>query len=103
MTDAERGFYSTQDADSKGEEGKSFAWTPDEIHDVPGDEADAFMATYGVTRHGNFEGKNIRELEGDLGQRPALTAARHKLFEAREKRVRLGLDDKALFLVQDVQ
>ena len=85
MLDPEGGFYSTQDADSEGEEGKFFVWTPDEIRDVLGSEAsplpdggdgrggaDAFMAAYGVTRHGNFEGKNILEFVGDLAQRPAL-------------------------------
>ena len=59
MLDPAGGFYSTQDADSEGEEGKFFVWTPDEIREVLGDEADAFMAAYGVTRHGNSEGRNI--------------------------------------------
>jgi uncharacterized protein YyaL (SSP411 family) len=68
------------------------------------DEADAFMAAYGVTRHGNastgsahgFEGKNILEFVGGIDQRPVLTEARRKLFEAREKRVHPGRDEKAL-------
>jgi uncharacterized protein YyaL (SSP411 family) len=89
-------FYSTQDADSEGEEGKFFVWTPDEIRDVLGREADAFMATYGVTPGGNFEGKNILKFVGDLDQRPALAEARRKLFEAREKRVHPGRDEKVL-------
>ena len=96
MTDPAGGFYSTQDADSEGEEGKFFVWTPDEIREVLGDEADAFMAAYGVTRHGNFEGKNILEFVGDLEQRPALAEARRKLFEAREQRVHPGRDEKVL-------
>ena len=96
MTDPAGGFYSTQDADSEGEEGKFFVWTPDEIREVLGDEADAFMAAYGVTRHGNFEGKNILEFVGDMDQRPALAEARRKLFEAREKRVHPGRDEKVL-------
>jgi uncharacterized protein YyaL (SSP411 family) len=98
------GFYSTQDADSEGVEGKFFVWTPDEIRKVLGDEADAFMAAYGVTRHGNFEapapgglgGKNILEFVGEMDQRPALADARRKLFEAREKRVHPGRDEKIL-------
>jgi uncharacterized protein YyaL (SSP411 family) len=73
MTDPAGGFYSTQDADSEGEEGKFSVWTPDEIPNVLGGEADDFMAAYGVTRHGNaltgsahgFEGKNILEFVGD--------------------------------------
>jgi uncharacterized protein YyaL (SSP411 family) len=96
MTDPAGGFYSTQDADSEGEEGKFFVWAPDEIRAVLGDEADAFMAAYSVTRHGNFEGKNILEFVGDLDQRPALAEARRKLFEAREQRVHPGRDEKAL-------
>jgi len=96
MTDPTGGFYSTQDADSEGEEGKFFVWTPDEIRDVLGDEADAFMAAYGVTHQGNFEGKNILEFVGDLEQRPALAEARRKIFEARKQRVHPGRDEKVL-------
>jgi uncharacterized protein YyaL (SSP411 family) len=96
MTDAEGGYYTTQDADSEGEEGKFFVWTPDEIREVLGSEADAFMAAYGVTSQGNFEGKNLLEFVGDMDQRPALAEARRKLFEAREKRVRPGRDEKVL-------
>jgi uncharacterized protein YyaL (SSP411 family) len=96
MTDAEGGFYSTQDADSEGEEGKFFVWTPDEIREVLGEEADAFMAAYGVTRQGNFEGRNILEFVGHVDQRPALAEARRKLYEVREERVHPGLDDKVL-------
>jgi hypothetical protein len=96
MTAPDGGFYSTQDADSEGEEGKFFVWTPEEIREVLGDAVDAFMAAYGVTRHGNFEGKNILEFVGDMEQRPALAEARRKLFEAREKRVHPGRDEKIL-------
>jgi len=96
MLDPQGGFYSTQDADSEGEEGKFFVWTPDEIREVLGGAADAFMTAYGVTRHGNFEGKNILEFVGDMDQRPALAESRRKLFEAREKRVHPGRDEKVL-------
>jgi len=96
MTDPAGGFYSTQDADSEGEEGKSFVWTPDEIREVLGDKADVLMTAYGVTRHGNFEGKNILEFVGDMDQRPALAGARRKLFEIRKKRVHPGRDEKVL-------
>jgi uncharacterized protein YyaL (SSP411 family) len=96
MTDPRGGFYSTQDADSEGEEGKFFVWTPDEIRDVLGDQADAFMNAYGVTRHGNLEGKNILEFVGDMDQRLVLAEARRRLFEAREKRVHPGRDEKVL-------
>jgi hypothetical protein len=96
MLDPDGGFYSTQDADSEGEEGKFFVWTPDEIREILGGESDTFMAAYGVTRHGNFEGKNILEFVGAVEQRPALAEARRKLSEAREKRVRPGRDDKVI-------
>jgi uncharacterized protein YyaL (SSP411 family) len=97
MLDESGGFYSTQDADSEGEEGKFFVWTPDQIREVLGsDEAETFIAAYGVTRHGNFEGKNILEFVGDLEQRPALAEARRKLFAAREKRVHPDRDEKIL-------
>jgi uncharacterized protein YyaL (SSP411 family) len=104
MLDPEGGFYSTQDADSQGVEGKFFVWTPDEIQEALGDEADAFMAAYGVTRHGKvstgsahgFEDKNILEFVGDLELRPALAEARRKLLEARKKRIPPGRDEKVL-------
>ena len=96
MTDPAGGFYSTQDADSEGEEGKFFVWTPDEIREILGGESDTFIAAYGVTRHGNFEGKNILEFVGDMDQRPARAEARRQLFEAREKRVHPGRDEKVL-------
>src|SRR2546430_6679556 len=66
MTAPEGGFYSTQDADSEGEEGKFFLWTPAEIGAVlpPGDAA-LFMRYYDVTQQGNFEGKNILHVVDD--------------------------------------
>ena len=96
MVDPSGGFYGTQDADSEGVEGKFFVWTPDEIREILRDDADAFVAAYGVTQHGNFEGKNILEFVGDLEQGPALAKARRKLFEAREQRVHPGRDDVQL-------
>lgn len=96
MTDPVGGFYSSQDADSEGEEGKFFLWTPEEIEAVLGSEAPAFLAAYPVTRQGNFEGKNILSLTGELSARAALADARRKLFEAREWRIRPGRDEKVL-------
>ena len=90
------GFYSTQDADSEGEEGKFFVWSPDEIRDVLGDRAGQFIDAYGVTGQGNFEGRNILELTGSLDEREALSDARSHLFDAREARVRPGRDEKVL-------
>jgi len=96
MTGPAGGFYSTQDADSEGEEGKFFLWTPDEVRAVLGAEADTFMAAYNVTEAGNFEGRNILELANHASPRAELTEARRKLFAAREQRVRPARDEKVL-------
>ena len=96
MTDAVGGFYSAQDADSEGVEGKFFVWTGDDVRDVLGKEAEAFIAAYGVKPGGNWEGQNILEFVGHMGQREELAAARRKLFAAREERVHPGRDDKVL-------
>ncbi|MFX1411652.1 MAG: thioredoxin domain-containing protein [Promethearchaeota archaeon] len=96
MTDPAGGFYSTQDADSEGQEGKFFVWTPTEIRQALGTDADDFMVAYGVTEGGNFEGKSILEFVGELDQREALTEARRKLFAVREERMHPGRDDKVL-------
>jgi len=96
MTDPLAGFYSTQDADSEGEEGKFFVWTPGEIRSVLRDEASSFIAAYGVTARGNFEGKSILEFVGEPDQRPGLAGARKELFEARRRRVHPGRDEKVL-------
>jgi uncharacterized protein YyaL (SSP411 family) len=61
-------------------------WTADEIRDLLGDEADAFMTACGVTRGGNLEGMSISEFLGDLDRRPALADARCKLFKIRWQR-----------------
>jgi uncharacterized protein YyaL (SSP411 family) len=109
MTDASGGFYSTQDADSEGVEGKFFVWSIEEINQLlAADDARLFVAYYNVTREGNFEEKNILnvtrsldEVAGEHGTTVAqLTAAlrrgREILFAAREKRVKPGRDEKVL-------
>jgi uncharacterized protein YyaL (SSP411 family) len=95
MTDPAGGFYSAQDADSEGHEGKFFVWTPDEIRGVLGAEAAAAMAYWGVDRGPNFEGASILYLPGEPAPE-RMAAARRKLFEAREGRVHPGRDDKVL-------
>jgi len=94
MRAPEGGFYSALDADSEGEEGRFYVWTPEELREVLGDEADAAAEFYGVRPGGNFEGRTIltrgaREPEG-LGE------IRRRLYEARAQRVWPGLDDKRL-------
>ncbi len=92
------GFYSAEDADSEGEEGRFYVWQPEQIRAVLGDEAEDLLAWYGVTEAGNFEGKNIlhRPVRGDLLRPPEVETARSRLFTARALRVRPGLDDKVL-------
>ncbi len=109
MTSPDGGFYSTQDADSEGEEGKFFVWTPAEVEAVLGpDLAKLFNAAYGVTATGNFEGSNIlhtvrtvEEIARRFGQpveqvEAELIAARRQLFLEREKRIKPGRDEKIL-------
>ncbi len=108
MTDPAGGFYSSQDADSEGEEGKFYVWPLEEVHDVLGEDARLFAEAYGVTARGNFEGSNIlhaakpRDVLAAEHGVPAdavearLAAARRTLFERRASRVRPGLDDKVL-------
>ncbi len=109
MTDAGGAFYSTEDADSEGEEGKFYVWTPAEIEAVLGaDAAETFCHVYDVTDAGNFEHSNILNLSKTIEQSAALlhreeasleielTESRRKLLAARGKRVKPGLDDKVL-------
>jgi uncharacterized protein YyaL (SSP411 family) len=96
MLGPEGGFYSAQDADSEGQEGKLYVWTADEIRALLGDQADEFMAAYGVTAGGNWEGTNVLELVGSVEQREALADARRTLFRARQERVHPGRDEKVL-------
>ncbi len=97
MTHPGGGFYSTQDADSEGEEGKFFVWTPSEIREVLGDDAERVINYFGVTVDGNFEGRNILHVPGLLEEPDeAFERARRKLYEARERRVHPGRDEKVL-------
>ena len=111
MTAAEGGFYSTLDADSEGQEGKFYAWTPQEIEQVLGDAQAAQMVCryYGVEQKGNFEqGTSVLHVTMDAEALAGLFAvdlktvqttladARQKLLEARAQRVHPGLDDKVL-------
>jgi uncharacterized protein len=112
MTTAEGAFCASLDADSEGEEGKFYVWSYDEILLVLGVEDGEFFARhYDVMPAGNFEGHTIlnrlkRPLpnppplagEGRVGDEDEkrLAALREKLLEARDTRVRPGLDDKVL-------
>src|SRR5207247_1520795 len=98
MRGPEGGFHSALDADSEGEEGRFYVWTPDEIRAVLGERADAVIDHYGVTEQGNFEGRNILHLPGGPGAEapPGLDEARRDLYEVRSKREWPGLDDKRI-------
>lgn len=109
LTDPAGGFFSTEDADSEGEEGKFYVWTPAEIQQALGSKAaEIFCYVYDATESGNFEGHNILNLPKPIetcaklkgrdpaGLRTELTADRAKLLEVRGRRVRPGLDDKVL-------
>ncbi|MGI8812343.1 MAG: thioredoxin domain-containing protein [Pyrinomonadaceae bacterium] len=110
MLDTEGGFYSSQDADSEGVEGKFFVWTPDEVASILGDDDDAriFKFFYDVSEEGNFEEKNILQVTythaaaakvlkiDESGLRASLERGRDKLFEAREKRVKPFRDEKII-------
>lgn len=96
MADPAGGFYSTQDADSEGEEGKFYLWTPEEIRAVLGKRAGAFLAAYGVSKEGNFEGRNLLTLVAPLEERDHFAADRRKLLAARDRRVHPGRDEKVL-------
>ncbi len=109
MTDPGGGIYSTEDADSEGEEGKFYVWTPAEIEAVLGAEAaQTFCYVYDVSDAGNFEHSNILNLPKTIEQcaklrqldperlRADLAQWRAKLLAVRDKRVRPGRDDKVL-------
>ncbi len=91
------GFYSSEDADSEGVEGKFYVWRLDEVRRVCGDDADAVISWFQMTPQGNFEGANIPyAAERGALTPPEVERAIPQLFEAREERVRPGLDDKVL-------
>jgi uncharacterized protein len=96
MTGPEGGFYSALDADSEGVEGKFYVWTVDELRDVLGADAEAALAWFGATEHGNFEGANILESRGPEPAPEVRERIRAALLARREERVRPGLDDKRL-------
>ncbi|MDO5111991.1 MAG: thioredoxin domain-containing protein [Clostridia bacterium] len=97
MTDAAGGFYSAQDADSEGVEGKYYTFSPEEIIETLGrEDGEAFSRCYGITPGGNFEGRSIPTLLPDRSPDPALQKCLPTLYTYRKKRTRLHLDDKVL-------
>jgi uncharacterized protein YyaL (SSP411 family) len=117
MTSPLGGFYSAEDADSEGEEGKFYVWSEEEIRDIlTKKEADLFLSVYSFDSEGNFleeatgkrMGTNIPHLQRSLAEEAKtrnltpmvlselLEAARQKVFSVREKRIRPHKDDKIL-------
>ncbi len=110
MTSPEGGFYTAEDADSEGVEGKFYLWTPQEIKDLLGeDDGEFFCTLYDITSEGNFEGGSIPNLlKQMLDESPVMggdeeplldervKALRQKLFATREKRIHPFKDDKIL-------
>ncbi len=109
MTSPEGGFFSAQDADSEGEEGRFFVWTPTEVRDILGErDAEVFAAFFDITAEGNWEGSNILRVVHEVPQVAAqfdlsveetasiLDSARSILLSEREKRIKPHLDDKIL-------
>ncbi len=115
MRGPEGGFYSALDADSEGEEGRFYVWTPEQIRNALAPPASAateeancinfssqqiekLMQFYGVSEAGNFEGRNILHLADgvDAAEPDGLDEMRRALYAARAKRVWPGLDDKRL-------
>ncbi len=117
MTAQTGGYYSAEDAESEGEEGKFYLWTEEEIRQIlPAKEADLIIGVFGIEKEGNFHeeasgkqmGRNILHLKKGLHEiasdlkipeeqlRKRLEDSREKLFAAREKRIHPHKDDKIL-------
>jgi uncharacterized protein YyaL (SSP411 family) len=117
MQDEHGGFYSAEDADSEGEEGKFYIWSTEEIREIlPLAEAELFIEAYNLTDEGNYRdeasgrqtGKNITHLQKSFTElarerdmeaeklRSVLASIREKLLKERKKRVHPLLDDKIL-------
>ena len=101
MQSPEGGYYSSLDADSEGEEGKFYVWTPDEVRALlTPEEFEVAGRCFGLDRPPNFENSHwhlvLAREPADAAARKLLDAAREKLRAAREKRVRPGRDDKVL-------
>jgi uncharacterized protein YyaL (SSP411 family) len=109
MTHPEGGFYSTQDADSEGHEGKFFVWDIREIRDVLGETAAArFCDYYNITEAGNFESKNIPNVTRTLEDvavahrisvselQASLNESKQTLFARRERRIKPDRDEKII-------
>jgi uncharacterized protein YyaL (SSP411 family) len=99
MTDSDGAFYSTQDADSEGEEGKFFVWSPAEIVEAAGEQAGKVaIDAFGVTDDGNFEetGKSVLYAAHAPSDPALFENARAAMLAARDQRIKPMRDDKIL-------
>ena len=108
MTDSKGGFFSALDADSEGVEGRFYVWSKEEVDALLGPSAGMTCAYLDVSSSGNFEGQTILNKRMELEKvasaagvsvdqaKRQLNEAGQKLLQAREKRIRPGLDDKVL-------
>ena len=117
MRSPEGGFYSAEDADSEGVEGKFYVWTEQELREIlPPDEADLIVRVFHVQRNGNFReeasgeslgtnilytGKSFADIASEVRLpvkeiESKIDSARFRLFEARERRIHPHKDDKIL-------
>lgn len=106
MYHPEGGFYSSQDADSEGEEGKFFVWSKDEIESMLRDDTEVVCRFFGITEEGDFEGKNVLHIDRGLKAlshefglseeeiRNIIDRSKERLFTEREKRVKPFRDTK---------
>ena len=95
MTSPDGGFYSSLDADSEGEEGKFYVWTPADLREALGADAARLGEAFDVTDEGNFEGRNIlHPVLADAAE--ILDSARERLRKVRASRVRPHRDEKVL-------
>jgi len=99
MTSSHGGFYSTQDADSKGIEGKYYLWTYQEIDEVLDKKSSQMVGDYlGVTTQGNFDGRNILHVARDLEPEALsiMKQAKVSLLKRRQQRIKPNRDEKIL-------
>jgi uncharacterized protein YyaL (SSP411 family) len=109
MRDDDGGFYSAQDADSEGVEGKYYVWTPEEVRQILGEQDGKLICRYfGINKQGNFEGKNVlaqsiakENLAAELGLttvalESSIDMARELLLKKRSERIPPQRDDKIL-------
>ena len=109
MTSPHGGFYSTQDADSEGHEGKFFVWDYEEVQRLLNDrDATLFCEYYDITPGGNFEGNNIPNVKLSMEQlakshdipvadvEDSIERSKAKVFEIREQRIKPDRDEKIL-------